>query len=87
MVSHLSDMVSHMKTTLTIPDPVMDRLRAEARRRGVPMSSLVEAVLRRLLDDTQPPAETVPELPRWNSGGLLVDVADHEALHTAMDGT
>ncbi len=82
-----SSMVSHMKTTLTIPDPVMDRLRAEARRRAVSMSSLVEAALRRLLDEAQPQPGTVPELPRWNSGGLLVDVADRDALSAAMDGS
>jgi len=75
-----------MKTTLTIPDPVMDRLRAEARRRGVPMSALVEAALRRLLDEVPPPPAAAPELPRWHSGGLLVDVADREALQASMEG-
>ena len=35
-------MVSHMKTTLTIDDTVMQRLREEAVRRETAMSALVE---------------------------------------------
>jgi hypothetical protein len=78
-------MVSHMKTTIILPDPVAGRLKHEAARRGVTMSVLVEEALRRLLD--QPTAEpaALPDLPRWD-GGLRVDVADRQALYDTMEG-
>ncbi len=85
MADRLMRMVDHMKTTLNIPDPVMERLRAEASRLGVTMSELVETALRRLLDEPPAPQRPNPPLPRWDSGGLLVDVADREALYKAME--
>ncbi len=78
-------MVVHMKTTLNIPDAVMERLRREATRRGVTMSSLVEAALRKLLDEQSDQTMDLPPLPRWDSGGILVDVADRTALYDTMD--
>ena len=74
-----------MKTTLNIDDSVMKLLRQEAARQGRTMSELVEAGLRRVLDP--PVAEQSGEpapLPRWHSGGALVDVADREALHETL---
>lgn len=85
MAFHIRGMVCHMKTTLNIPDPVMIRLRTEATRRGVPMSELVAAALRRFLDGAPTPPPHEPPLPRWDSGGLLVDVADREALYQRME--
>lgn len=78
-------MVNHMKTTLVIDDSVMQRLRAEAARRGVTMSALVEAGLRRLLDEPPPPPAAVPPLPSWDGGGVRVDVADRDALYALLD--
>lgn len=78
-------MVGRMKTTLNIPEPVMERLRDEARLRGVTMSSLVETALRRLLDTEPADGAPLPPLPRWDSGGTSVNVADRDALHDAMD--
>lgn len=78
-------MVNHMKTTLVIDDSVMQRLRAEAARRGVTMSALVEAGLRRLLDEPAPPPAAVPPLPSWDGGGARVDVADRDALYALLD--
>jgi hypothetical protein len=78
-------MAFHMKTTLTIDDSVMHRLKAEAARRGRTMSELVEAAIRKLLDDTPPPAE-LPALPSFDGGGARVDVADRDALYHAMEG-
>ena len=79
-------MVIHMKTTLNIDDSVMQRLREEAARRGRTMSELVEAGLRRVLDETEPEAPRAHEpLPQWRSGGSYVDVADRDALAERMD--
>jgi len=73
-----------MKTTLVIDDNVVRRLREEAARRGVTMSELVEAGLRRILDEPVAPHD-VPPLPDWDSGGARVDVADRDALYAILD--
>ncbi len=81
-------MVFHMKTTLNIDDTVMQRLRETAARRGTTMSALVEAGLRRILDEDQPGltgSDSLPPLPTWRSGGLLVDVANREELYRVME--
>ncbi len=81
-------MVSHMKTTLNIDDTVMRKLREVAARRGVTMSALVEAGLRRVLADDPRPGSTAAtlRLPVWRSGGARVDVADRDALYARMGG-
>ena len=78
-------MVNHTKTTLTIDDSVMARLRQESARTGRTMSELVETALRRLLQ-SRPDAVALTPLPSFKSGGALVDVADREALYRAMEG-
>ncbi len=72
------------KTTLNIDETVMRRLKEEAARRGDTMSHLVETAISQLLDAPRerPP---LPPLPTWNSGGLLVDVADREVIYDALD--
>jgi hypothetical protein len=82
-------MVFHMKTTLNIDDTVMQRLREEAARRGTTMSELVEAGLRRVLDENRAagsPRRALTPLPRWRSGGARLDLADRDALYALMDG-
>ena len=82
-------MVFHMKTTLNINDKVMRKLKAEAARRGTTMSELVEAGLRRILEDSADEGEGRPgitRLPSWASGGARVDVANREQLHEMMEG-
>jgi hypothetical protein len=78
-------MVSRMKTTLVIDDTVMKRLREESAKRGVTMSALVEAGLRRILDEPEPTLAALPPLPYWDSGGTRVDIADRDALYTLLD--
>ena len=78
-------MVIWMKTTLNIDDSVMSLLKKEAARRGCTMSELVESALRRLLAE-KPPAAPLPPLPKFKSGGALVEVADRDALYQAMEG-
>jgi hypothetical protein len=49
------------------------------------MSEMVETALRLLLL-SQRKRGTVPALPKFRSGGTLVDIADREALYQAMEG-
>ena len=74
-----------MKTTLNIDDTVMAELKREAARQGRTMSELVETALRLLLR-TQRRRGKLPALPKFRSGGALVDIADRDALYQAMEG-
>lgn len=78
-------MVIHMKTTLNIDDTVMAELKREAARQGRTMSEMVETALRLLLraPRKRPP---LPDLPTFDGGEPLVDIADRNALYDAMDG-
>ena len=81
-------MVTHMKTTLNIDDTVMRRLREEAARRGTTMSALVEAGIRRILDEGPPsPADqdSLPPLPKWRSGGMLVDLSNRSERYRVLE--
>ena len=82
---HIHDMGRHMKTTLNIDDSVMAELKREAARQGRTMSELVETALRLLLR-SQRKRGAVPALPKFHSGGALVDIADRDALYQAMEG-
>ena len=73
-----------MKTTFVLDDRVVERLRREAARTGRTMSELVEAAIRRFLDDRSP-AKDLPDLPTFRSGGYLVDISDREALYSQME--
>ena len=83
--NHMNGMVTHMKTTLNIDDAVMVQLKREAARQGKTMSELVETALRLLLRHRKE-ARSARDLPRFNGGGALVDIADREALYHAMEG-
>ena len=78
-----------MTVTLEIDRSVVQQLGEEAARRGVTVSALVEAELRRVLVARLPVAvehsEETPNLPTWDSGGFRVDVADRDALYQLMD--
>jgi plasmid stability protein len=78
-------MAFHMKTTLNIDDTVMAELKREAARQGRTMSELVETALRLLLRSQRKRAN-VPALPKFRSGGTLVDIADRDALYHATEG-
>ena len=80
---HIYDMDIHMKTTLQIDDGVMRELKMRAAREGRTMSELVEAALRRLLDE-RPPDKDLPPLPVMKAREL-VDVSDRDALYRAME--
>lgn len=75
-----------MKTTLVLDDALVDRVRALAKDRGVSMSSVVEeAILRMLAEPGNGHLEVPRRLATFRGGGFLVDIADRNALHDAMD--
>jgi metal-responsive CopG/Arc/MetJ family transcriptional regulator len=74
-----------MKTTLNIDDTLLIELKREAARQGRTMSELVETAMRLLLR-SQRKLGRMHALPRFRSGGTLVDVADRDALYHAMEG-
>jgi Arc/MetJ family transcription regulator len=84
-ICHIYDMGFRMKTTLNIDDTVMAELKREAARQGRTMSELVESALR-LLFASRRKRGRIPALPKFRSGGALVDVADRDALYHAMEG-
>lgn len=74
-----------MKTTLVIPDPVMKRVKQEAAKHGLTISELVEAALRRFLEEEKRPKQPLPPLPVFDMGEPLVDISNREALYEAME--
>jgi hypothetical protein len=78
-------MAYHMKTTLNIDETVMTDLKREAARQGRTMSELVETALRLLLR-SQKKRSSLPDLPTFDGGEPLVDIADRDALYDAMEG-
>lgn len=76
-----------MKTTLTIEDSVMRRLKEVAAQRETTMSALVEAGIRYVLEDPAPADGTasLESLPRWRSEGFRVDIANREALYRELE--
>jgi len=79
------DLETSTKTTLNIDDTVMAEIKREAARQGRTMSELVETALRLLLASRRKRGR-IPALPKFRSGGALVDVADRDALYHAMEG-
>jgi hypothetical protein len=49
MASHTRDMVTHMKTTVQLPDSLLARAKAVARRDGTTLAALVEEGLRNVV--------------------------------------
>ncbi len=78
-------MFFHMKTTLIIEDRIYRRLKSVSAESGRTVSELVTAALRQFLErrDGDVPQR---DLPAFNGGGQLVDVANREALCRALDG-
>lgn len=77
-------MVVRMKTTVIISDPVIADLKRESAQQGRTMSELVEEALRLFLHGRKKPGR-LPKLPRYRSGGHLVDISDRDALYDAME--
>lgn len=50
-------MVTHMKTTVDIADPILESAKRAAAERGVTLRSLIEEGLERVLSETLPPGK------------------------------
>ena len=77
-----------MRTTFNIDDTLLLRLREEAARRETTMSALVEAGIRRILENgpvASTEREALPPLPTWHGGEMLVDVAKRDELYRVME--
>ena len=80
-----------MQTTLNIDEAIVERLYAEAKRRGTTASALAEAGIRQVLGEgsneshTRQTRETLPELPKLPPGPMLVDITNREELYRVMD--
>jgi hypothetical protein len=72
--------------TLNIDETVFAELKREAARQGRTMSELVEVALRLMLFSRPKHRATPPDLPKFHSGGSVVDIADRDALYQAMEG-
>ena len=77
------DMNTRVKITLLIDDVVMRELEVRAARDGRTMSELVEAALRRLLDERVDQRD-LPPLPVMRAR-QLVEVSDRDVLYRAME--
>ena len=74
-----------MKTTVNLPDALLEAAKRRAREQQRTVTSLIEEGLHRVLADT--PEGSTPDLPTWGTGEgrVLVDVHDREALWEALD--
>lgn len=78
-------MVSRMKTTLIIPDPVFKDLKRRAVERGETISELATELLVQGLK-SKPPQKPLPPLPSFNMGWPpAVDITDRKALYDFME--
>lgn len=80
-----------MQTTLNINENIVQRLYAEAKRRGTTASALAEAGILQILGEEPAPTpesvpiESLPDLPKLPPGPILVDIANREELYRVMD--
>lgn len=84
---HISlDMLTCMRTTLNLPDALVDAAKQRARDEGRTLTSLVEEGLRAVLRDHADDAPTAP-LPTYGhpGGRVLVDLDDQDAVWAKLD--
>lgn len=77
-----------MRTTLNLPDGLVAQAKAHAASSGQTLTSLVDEGLRLVLEQHHIRHPAAPEpLPAYGqpSGRILVDLADRDAVWTALD--
>jgi plasmid stability protein len=74
-----------MRTTLNLPDALVEQAKATAARDGRTLTSLVEEGLRAVLQGRAAPSPLT--LPAYGSGAgaVLVDLDDRDALAAALE--
>jgi len=79
-------MSRHMRTTVRLDDSLLEQARAEARRRGETLTSLIEKGLRHELTRAAGPRPRV-ELPVFEPSGLMpgVDLTNNASLLEIME--
>lgn len=79
-------MVVCMKTTLNLPDALLEAVKRRADDEHRTQTSVIEEAIRRLLSE-QPPKTHRPMPTFGEPGGnaLLIDLEDKEALHGVLD--
>ncbi len=60
-----------VRTTISLPDPLLKNAKRRAAQRGVPLSTVIEDALRSHLNEAPPPAGPPFRLPTFR--GKLVD--------------
>jgi hypothetical protein len=75
-----------MRTTINLPDALVEMAKQRARAQGRTFTSLVEEGLRAVLAERVTPEETVV-LPAYGTPGgrVLVDLRDRDATWAALD--
>ena len=71
-----SDMVTHMKTTIEISDPLLEKAKRIAAREGTTVRALVERGLRRVIEERTPRRAFRLRKANFKGRGLRPDVAD-----------
>lgn len=74
-----------MRTTLNLPDALLDQARARAARDGRTLTSLIEEGLRAVLADQRRAARVTLPVHGTGRGRVLVDLDDREALAEALE--
>lgn len=77
-----------MRTTINLPDGLVEHAKVHAAASGRTFTSLVEEGLRVLLDQQRHEADAQPDpLPAYGepSGHVLIDLADRDAVWAALD--
>ncbi len=78
-------MLGCMRTTMNLPDSLLDRARRRAADEGRTVTSLMEEALRDLLSRPAQRPEVEP-FPVWKGGGqVLIDIDDKDALWAVLD--
>ena len=74
-----------MRTTINLPDALLQAAKRRAAAQDRTLTSLIEEGLWRVLSDSD--EVEVPSLPTWGSGEgkVLVDLDDRDALWAALD--
>lgn len=76
-----------MKTTMNLPDALLEAVKRRASDEGRTQTSVVEEAIRRLLQDGESVQHRrMPTFGESGQNALRVDLEDREALYAALEG-